>query len=205
MKADCVPDLTIVAARGLTDVRARALTQAIASHLYAQTPLSGIQFASRHGDDLTLWAVFESRRMVPNRTASRTPKLTNSPPTILTSNAPSTPWGCAGSPKQEPAIRNESGASPWPGIRDRHRTPAIGWVWAASSGGMRPLFCAILRNVNPVPLEEPGICAILRTFGAETGRILRRIAQKRPASKRTRSSVRTNRHITLRDCGAWRL
>lgn len=121
----------------------------------------------------------------------------NSPPTILTSNAPSTPWGCAGSPKQEPAIRNESGASPWPGIRDRHRTPAIGWVWAASSGGMRSSFCAILRNVNPVPLEEPGICAILRTFGAETGRILRRIAQKRPASKRTRSSVRRNRHITL--------
>lgn len=49
-------------AAALKDFRARALTQSIASYLHAQTPVSGIQFASRHGDDLTLWAVFERPR-----------------------------------------------------------------------------------------------------------------------------------------------
>jgi hypothetical protein len=42
----------------------RELTQAIAAWLYDQTapdrtPLAGVQFASRHGDDLALWAVLE--------------------------------------------------------------------------------------------------------------------------------------------------
>lgn len=42
----------------------RELTQAIAAWLYDQTapdgpPLGGVQFASRHGDDLTLWAALE--------------------------------------------------------------------------------------------------------------------------------------------------
>jgi hypothetical protein len=46
-------------AAALKDVRARTLTQSIAAHLFGQTPLNGIQFASRHGDDLTLWAIFE--------------------------------------------------------------------------------------------------------------------------------------------------
>ncbi len=42
----------------------RELTQAIAAWLYDQTapdgtPLGGVQFTSRHGDDLILWAVLE--------------------------------------------------------------------------------------------------------------------------------------------------
>lgn len=42
----------------------RELTQAIAAWLYDQsapdgTPLAGVQFTSRHGDDLALWAVLE--------------------------------------------------------------------------------------------------------------------------------------------------
>lgn len=42
----------------------RGFTQAISAWLYDQTgpddlPLAGVQFASRHGDGLTLWAVFE--------------------------------------------------------------------------------------------------------------------------------------------------
>ncbi len=42
----------------------RALTQQIAGWLYEQNgpdqqPLAGVQFASRHGDDLALWALFE--------------------------------------------------------------------------------------------------------------------------------------------------
>jgi hypothetical protein len=42
----------------------RGLTQAIAAWLYDQTasdgvPLAGVQFSSRHGEALTLWAVFE--------------------------------------------------------------------------------------------------------------------------------------------------
>lgn len=57
---------------GLVDVDAaairlaqpRALTQQIARWLYGQSgpdrqPLAGVQFASRHGDDLALWATFE--------------------------------------------------------------------------------------------------------------------------------------------------
>ena len=46
-------------AAALKDARARALTQQLASHLYAATTLDGVVFTSRHGDDLTLWAVFE--------------------------------------------------------------------------------------------------------------------------------------------------
>lgn len=43
----------------LKDTRARPLTQRVASHIYAKTPLGGAKFSSRHGDDVTLWAIFE--------------------------------------------------------------------------------------------------------------------------------------------------
>lgn len=43
----------------LKDGRPRALTQAVASHLYGTAALDGVTFASRHGDDLELWAIFE--------------------------------------------------------------------------------------------------------------------------------------------------
>jgi hypothetical protein len=43
----------------LKDSRSRPLTQQLASHLYTSTPLSGVKFRSRHGDDMILWAVFE--------------------------------------------------------------------------------------------------------------------------------------------------
>lgn len=46
-------------AASLKDSRARPLTQAVASWVFASTDLDGIAFASRHGDDLKLWAVFE--------------------------------------------------------------------------------------------------------------------------------------------------
>jgi len=46
-------------AAALKDARARALTQSVATHLHATTELEGVTFASRHGDDLALWAVFE--------------------------------------------------------------------------------------------------------------------------------------------------
>ena len=46
-------------AAALKDARARELTQQLASHLYAATSLDGVVFQSRHGDDVTLWAVFE--------------------------------------------------------------------------------------------------------------------------------------------------
>lgn len=41
------------------DARPRKLTQAIAAWLYENTDLAGVTFASRHGDDLQLWAIFE--------------------------------------------------------------------------------------------------------------------------------------------------
>jgi hypothetical protein len=46
-------------AAALKDARARELTQQLASHVYATTSLDGVVFQSRHGDDITLWAVFE--------------------------------------------------------------------------------------------------------------------------------------------------
>lgn len=37
----------------------RELTQRVATHLHATTDAAGVRFASRYGDDLTLWAIFE--------------------------------------------------------------------------------------------------------------------------------------------------
>ncbi|WP_423185103.1 hypothetical protein [Arthrobacter sp. NyZ413] len=46
-------------AAALKDARPRHLTQAIAAWLCETTTVDGVTFASRHGDDLPLWAVFE--------------------------------------------------------------------------------------------------------------------------------------------------
>jgi len=46
-------------AAGLKDARPRRLTQAVAAWLYEMTDFDGITFASRQGDDLQLWAIFE--------------------------------------------------------------------------------------------------------------------------------------------------
>jgi hypothetical protein len=43
----------------MKDARPRHLTQAVASWLYEMTDFDGVTFASRHGDDLQLWAIFE--------------------------------------------------------------------------------------------------------------------------------------------------
>lgn len=46
-------------AAALKDARPRELTQAVAAWIYETTDLDGVTFASRHGDDLRLWAIFE--------------------------------------------------------------------------------------------------------------------------------------------------
>ncbi len=56
-----LPDLDAAAIRL---AEPRTLTQQVASWLYQQTgpdgePLAGVRFTSRHGDELTLWALFE--------------------------------------------------------------------------------------------------------------------------------------------------
>jgi hypothetical protein len=38
---------------------ARTITQAVSAHLYVQESVDGIQFGSRHGDELNLWCVYE--------------------------------------------------------------------------------------------------------------------------------------------------
>lgn len=43
----------------LKDACPRHLTQAVASRLYEMTDIEGVTFASREGDDLQLWAIFE--------------------------------------------------------------------------------------------------------------------------------------------------
>jgi hypothetical protein len=52
-------DLHDFDAAALKDGRPRAVTQSVATHLHANTEVDGVTFASRHGDDLTLWAIFE--------------------------------------------------------------------------------------------------------------------------------------------------
>ena len=46
-------------AASLRDSRPRGLTQHVAAHLWRTTDLDGVQYASRHGDDHKLWAIFE--------------------------------------------------------------------------------------------------------------------------------------------------
>lgn len=58
-------------AAAIRDSRPRALTRAIAAWLYTLRtpdgkPLNGIQFESRHGDGLLLWAVYERDCAAPN-------------------------------------------------------------------------------------------------------------------------------------------
>src|SRR5690606_37533741 len=36
-----------------------AITQAVSAHLYPQEDVDGIQFASRHGDEMGLWCLYE--------------------------------------------------------------------------------------------------------------------------------------------------
>lgn len=43
----------------LKDGAARSITQEVAAHLYLQPGVDGVEFESRHGDDLRLWCVFE--------------------------------------------------------------------------------------------------------------------------------------------------
>ncbi len=43
----------------LKNARPRTLTQQVATYIYESTELDGVQFLSRHGDDHTLWAIFE--------------------------------------------------------------------------------------------------------------------------------------------------
>lgn len=43
----------------LKDGGTRELTQAISTHIYETTDLAGLWFASRHGDELQMWAIFE--------------------------------------------------------------------------------------------------------------------------------------------------
>ena len=46
-------------AAALKDGRFRSLTQQVSSYLYETTDLDGVSFRSRHGDDITMWAIFE--------------------------------------------------------------------------------------------------------------------------------------------------
>ena len=69
-------------AAALKDSRPRELTQSVATYLYAATDLDGIRFASRHGDDLTLWAIFERHHTVV------TPCLAGTELTELTADHP---------------------------------------------------------------------------------------------------------------------
>lgn len=50
------PDFDVAALRR---ARPRELTQRVATHLHATTDVAGVRFASRHGDEIELWAIFE--------------------------------------------------------------------------------------------------------------------------------------------------
>ena len=62
-------------AAALKDSGPRDLTRSIASWLYQQTEpvIDGVEFTSRHGDDLRLWAIFER----PSADSDISPRLTD--------------------------------------------------------------------------------------------------------------------------------
>ncbi|MGD8195387.1 RES domain-containing protein [Herbiconiux sp. P18] len=76
-------------AAALKDSGPRDLTRAVASWLYAQTSpkIDGVEFGSRHGDDLRLWAVFERTSTdddsSPLITPSRVQQLTPETPELV--------------------------------------------------------------------------------------------------------------------------
>lgn len=43
----------------LKNGEARKITRAVAAYLYVQPDVDGVEFASRHGDEARMWAVFE--------------------------------------------------------------------------------------------------------------------------------------------------
>jgi hypothetical protein len=81
-----LPDLDAAAIR---DSKHRRLTQAMSAWVYTLTtpdgePTTGIQFDSRHGDQLTLWAIYERSASTPCP-----PKVTNySEPQGITEHDP---------------------------------------------------------------------------------------------------------------------
>lgn len=94
-------------AAAIKDGRARGLTQALAGFLHESTEHDGIQFASRHGDDQTLWAIFErgdvtaSPRCVDNQSPH---ELTRDHPAITEAFAMlGLRWGAASRAARSPA------------------------------------------------------------------------------------------------------
>jgi hypothetical protein len=74
-------------AAALKDARPRRLTQAVASWVYETTDFDGVTFASRHGDDLQLWAVFERPEdpaVTPNIRDVEVEDLQHDTPALLT-------------------------------------------------------------------------------------------------------------------------
>lgn len=74
-------------AAALKDARPRRLTQAVASWLYETMDFDGVTFASRHGDDLQLWAVFERPEdlaVTPNIQDMEIEELEHDTPALLT-------------------------------------------------------------------------------------------------------------------------
>jgi|SoiMethySBSTD1v2_1073268.scaffolds.fasta_scaffold1359316_1 hypothetical protein len=88
-------DLADLDAAAIRDSRPRTLTQHIAAWIYTLSsgdgvPLAGIEFQSRHGDNLMLWALFErdtastappqiTPRCTPHRPSGPRPRRSNAP------------------------------------------------------------------------------------------------------------------------------
>ncbi|GAA1681275.1 hypothetical protein GCM10010977_32380 [Citricoccus zhacaiensis] len=65
---------------------ARKITQAVSSYLYNEPGVDGIQFVSRHGDELMLWCVYEQPhegRVSKHLTSLNQFKLTETTPELL--------------------------------------------------------------------------------------------------------------------------
>lgn len=73
-------------AAALKDSGPRDLTRTTASWLYQQSSpaIDGVEFASRHGDDLSLWAIFER----PSADSEISPRLTQITPADLSPDTP---------------------------------------------------------------------------------------------------------------------
>ena len=64
----------------------RPLTQAIATHIHQMQDFDGVRFASRHGDDLEMWAIFE--RPTEGRDVPSPPQVTEQTVVRLDRNDP---------------------------------------------------------------------------------------------------------------------
>jgi hypothetical protein len=130
----------------LKDASDRALTRGIARWLYdlhneaGETVVDGVEFRSRHGDDIRVWAVFEragdpprSPRIEPTSAPARvTPEL----PELLEASAASS---CTGTGTEQVSVPYQKRYAPWRADPGRRSSAPWRTVWKRLQADIRGL------------------------------------------------------------------